>query len=77
MDRNTDTAGLCLSVFGAGVLAGIALGLTAGVLLAPRTGRESRESVRRSVDKAVKKGRTYVERVRVQDGDGAEEATEE
>jgi hypothetical protein len=46
-------------------------------LLAPRTGRESRESVRRSVDKAVKKGRTYVERVRVQDGDGAEEATEE
>jgi hypothetical protein len=60
MDRNTDTAGLCLSV-----------------LLAPRTGRESRESVRRSVDKAVKKGRTYVERVRVQDGDGAEEATEE
>ncbi len=77
MDRNADTAGLCLSVFGAGVLAGIVLGLTAGVLLAPRSGVESRESVRRSVDKAVKKGRSYVERTPVQDDDGAEEATEE
>ena len=77
MDRNADTAGRCLSLFSSGVLAGIVLGLTAGVLLAPRSGVESRESVRRSVDKAVKKGRSYVERIRVQDGDGEEEATEE
>ena len=66
----------CLGVFGLGAIIGMALGIIAGVLLAPRSGIETRQTVRRNVDKAVNKGRSLVERIRAQNGDGAEEPVE-
>lgn len=45
-------------------MAGLALGLAAGILLAPQSGRESRAYVRRGMDRAVGTGRTYIDRVR-------------
>lgn len=68
--------GFCLGVFGLGAIIGMALGIIAGILLAPRSGIETRQTVRRNVDKAVNRGRSYVERIRAQNGDGAEEAAE-
>ena len=50
-------------------LAGLALGLAAGILLAPQSGRETRATVRRNVDRAVETGRSYVDRVRNRAGD--------
>lgn len=55
-------------------MAGLALGLAAGLLLAPQSGRESRAYVRRGMDRAVGTGRTYVDRVRNR---GADEIVEE
>lgn len=77
MDRETNNVSLCLGIFGLGAIIGMALGIIAGVMLAPRSGIETRQSVRRNVDKAVSRGRSYVERVRAQNGDEAEEAAEE
>ncbi len=76
MDRQMNNVSFCLGIFGLGAIIGMALGIVAGVLLAPRSGIETRQSVRRSVDKAVNRGRSYVERVRAQDGDGTEEVAE-
>jgi gas vesicle protein len=50
-------------------LAGLALGLAAGILLAPQSGRETRAAVRRNVERAVDTGRSYVDRVRNRGGD--------
>ncbi len=77
MDRETNDVSLFLGIFGLGAIIGMALGIIAGVMLAPRSGIETRQSVRRNVDKAVSRGRSYVERVRAQNGDKAEEAAEE
>lgn len=77
MDRETNDMSLFLGIFGLGAIIGMALGIIAGVMLAPRSGIETRQSVRRNVDKAVSRGRSYVERVRAQNGDKAEEAAEE
>lgn len=76
MDREMNNMGFCLGVFGLGAIIGMALGIIAGILLAPRSGIETRQTVRRNVDKAVNRGRSYVERIRAQNGDGAEEAAE-
>ena len=76
MDREMNNMGFCLGVFGLGAIIGMALGIIAGIQLAPRSGIESRQTVRRNVDKAVNRGRSYVERIRAQNGDGAEEAAE-
>ena len=77
MERETNDVSLFLGIFGLGAIIGMALGIIAGVMLAPRSGIETRQSVRRNVDKAVSRGRSYVERVRAQNGDQAEEAAEE
>lgn len=77
MDHETNDVSLFLGIFGLGAIIGMALGIIAGVMLAPRSGIETRQSVRRNVDKAVSRGRSYVERVRAQNGDKAEEAAEE
>lgn len=77
MDRETNNVNLCLGIFGLGAIIGMALGIIAGVMLAPRSGIETRQTVRRKVDRAVNKGRSYVERIRAQNGDGAEETAEE
>ena len=76
MDREMNNMGFCLGVFGLGAIIGMALGIIAGILLAPRSGIETRQTVRRNVDKAVNRGRSYVERIRAQNGDSAEEAAE-
>lgn len=52
VNRHANTIGL----FGAGLLGGLALGLGAGILLAPRSGRESRDSVRRGVIRSLWQG---------------------
>ena len=77
MDRETNNVSQCLSIFGLGAIIGLALGIIAGVMLAPRSGIETRQSVRRSVDKAVSRGRSYVERIRGQNGDRAEDTAEQ
>ncbi len=77
MDRETNNVSLCLGIFGLGAIIGMAFGIIAGVMLAPRSGIETRQTVRRKVDKAVNRGRSYVERIRAQNGDGAEETAEE
>ena len=69
MDRYATTIGLSIGLFSAGVLGGLAVGLAAGILLAPRSGRESREAVRRGVGQAVDKGQSYVGRFRNADGE--------
>lgn len=76
MDREMNNMGFCLGVFGLGAIIGMALGIIAGILLAPRSGIETRQTVRRNVDRAVNKGRSFVERIRAQDGDGSEEPAE-
>ena len=69
MDRYATTIGLSIGLFSAGVMGGLAVGLAAGILLAPRSGRESREAVRRGVGQAVDKGQSYVSRFRNADGE--------
>ncbi len=69
MNRHAKTIGLSMGLFGAGLLGGLALGLGAGILLAPRSGRESRDSVRRGVSEAYDKGQSYVDRFRNRDGE--------
>jgi gas vesicle protein len=71
------TVGISVGLLGVGVAGGLALGLAAGILLAPRSGRESRESVRRGVGQAVDKGRSYVDRIRDHVGDGVKQVAEE
>ena len=68
--------GQLIGILAAG-LAGVALGLAAGILLAPQTGNETRSYVRRSVDRAVGTGRSYVDRVRNRAGDEVEELLEQ
>ncbi len=68
--------GQAIGILTAG-LAGLALGLAAGILLAPQTGNETRSYVRRSVDRAVDTGRSYVDRVRNRADDEVEELLEQ
>ena len=68
--------GQAIGILTAG-LAGLALGLAAGILLAPQTGNETRSYVRRSVDRAVGTGRSYVDRVRNRADDEVEELLEQ
>lgn len=53
--------------------AGVGLGVGLGMLLAPRSGQETREEIRRGAGVAVDRGRSYWERLRNR-GAGAEEA---
>ncbi len=68
--------GQAIGILTAG-LAGLALGLAAGILLAPQTGNETRSYVRRGVDRAVGTGRSYVDRVRNRADDEVEELLEQ
>ena len=77
MNNHLRTIGISIGLLGVGAAGGLALGLAAGILLAPRSGRESRESVRRGVGQAVDKGRSYVDKIRTHVGDGVETAAEE
>lgn len=77
MNDYLKTVGLSIGLLGVGAAGGLVLGLAAGLLLAPRSGRESRESVRRGVGQAVDKGRTYVDRIRNHVGDEVEKVAEE
>ena len=77
MNSHLKTLGISLGLLGAGAVAGLVVGLAAGVLLAPRTGRESRESVRRGVGQAWDKGQSYVDRVRHRSNDAVEEVVEQ
>ena len=77
MNDYLKTIGLSIGLLGVGAAGGLVLGLAAGVLLAPKSGRESRESVRRGVGQAVDKGRSYVDRIRNHAGDGEAQVAEE
>lgn len=77
MNNYLKTIGVSIGLLGVGAAGGLALGLAAGILLAPRSGRESRESVRRGVGQAVDKGRTYVDKIRTHVGDGVETVAED
>ncbi len=76
MDNYFKTIGLSVGLLGVGAAGGLVLGLAAGILLAPQSGRKSRQSVRRGVGQAVDKGRTYVDRIRNHEGDGVEKVAE-
>lgn len=77
VNRYIKVAGLSVGLLGIGAVVGLVLGMMAGALLTPRSGRESREFVRRGVGQAVSKGRSYVDRVRSRRNDGAEETAEQ
>ena len=76
MNGYMKTVGISLGLLGAGAVGGLVVGLAAGMLLAPRTGRESRESVRRGVGEAWDRGQSYVERVRHRGNDAVEQVVE-
>ncbi len=76
-NRYVKVVGLSVGLLGIGAVLGLVLGLVAGILLTPRSGRESREFVRRGVGQAVSRGRSYVDRVRCRNGDDAEETAEQ
>jgi len=56
--------------------AGVGLGVGLGMLLAPRSGRETRDELRRGANTAVDRGRGYWQRIRNRAGAGAEEPVE-
>ena len=76
MNSHMKTLGISLGLLGVGAVGGLVVGLAAGVLLAPKTGRESRESVRRGVGQAWDRGHSYVDRVRHRGNDAVEEVVE-
>ncbi len=76
MNSYMKTIGISLGLIGVGAVGGLAVGLAAGMLLAPRSGRESRESVRRGVGEAWNKGQSYVDRVRHHGNDSVEPVVE-
>ena len=76
MNSHMKTLGISLGLLGAGAIGGLVVGLAAGVLLAPKAGRESRESVRRGVGEAWDKGQSYVDRIRHRGNDAVEEVIE-
>ena len=59
-DRIVLTAGL-----------GIVIGVRLGMLLSPRSGRETRDSLQTTANQAVDRGRDYWQRIRTR-GSGAE-----
>ena len=77
MNSYMKTIGISLGLVGAGAVAGLVVGVAAGMLLAPKTGRESRESVRRGVGEAWDKGQSYVDRIRHRGNDAVEEVIEQ
>ena len=56
--------------------AGFGLGVGLGMLLAPRSGRETREVLQRTATQAVDRGRDYWQRVRNRDDAEAAEIVE-
>jgi gas vesicle protein len=44
--------------------AGIGIGVGLGMLLAPRSGQETRQALNRSANQAVERGRDYWQRIR-------------
>ena len=76
MNNYTKTVGVSLGLLGAGAVGGLIVGLAAGILLAPKAGRESRESVRRGVGEAWDKSQSYLDQVRHRGNDAVEQVVE-
>ncbi len=55
---------------------GLALGVIAGILLAPKSGRDTREELRQRAVNASSVGREYLQRIRSRGADDVAEVTE-
>ncbi len=55
---------------------GLALGVIAGILLAPQSGRDTREELRQRAVNASSVGRDYLQRIRSRGADDVAEVTE-